>query len=223
MNVHFHSLLRPTTMPDTHQTFDRTADILEAAKRAFAEKGFDGASMQDLARAAGMSAGNFYRYFPSKDAIVAAMIARDLAQVKRDFAELLASSDPAEALFRAFEVRLDRQDCCDGPLWAEIDAAAHRKPDINRLVCAMEDEVCAYLVLALAHISGAHPAQARTEFAGLASFLVLMFKMASQKLHTDANSSCCDTDQQVRKHVIATIRRTISDLTAELPKQEELR
>jgi AcrR family transcriptional regulator len=29
--------------------------------------------MQDLARAAGMSVGNFYRYFPSKAAIVQAM------------------------------------------------------------------------------------------------------------------------------------------------------
>ena len=52
-------------MPDTtHFHEDRSTGILEAARRAFAEKGFDGASMQDIARAAGMSAGNFYRYFP---------------------------------------------------------------------------------------------------------------------------------------------------------------
>ena len=42
----------------------RTLDILALVRVAFAEKGFDGASMQDLARAAGMSVGNFYRYFP---------------------------------------------------------------------------------------------------------------------------------------------------------------
>ena len=57
----------------------RGSDILERIKAVFAEKGFDGASMQDLARSAGMSAGNFYRYFPSKDAIIAAMVERDLA------------------------------------------------------------------------------------------------------------------------------------------------
>lgn len=211
-------------MPDASQIHDdRTTGILEAAKRAFAEKGFDGASMQDLARAAGMSAGNFYRYFPSKDAIVAAMIGRDLSGVKRDFAGLLTSPDPATALFRAFEVRLDNQDCTDGPLWAEIDAAARRKPDINRLVCAMEDEVCTYLSLALAHISGRNSADARSDFAGQASFLVLMFKMASQKLHTDANAVCCNTDSQVRKLVLSTIQRTISDLTADRSNQKELR
>lgn len=211
-------------MPDASQLHDdRTTGILEAAKRAFAEKGFDGASMQDLARAAGMSAGNFYRYFPSKDAIVAAMIGRDLAEVKQDFAALLASPDPASALFRAFEARLDSQDCNDGPLWAEIDAAARRKPDINRLVCAMEDEVCDYLTLALAHISGRNSADVRSDYAGQASFLVLMFKMASQKLHTDTNTACRNTDSQVRKLVLATIKRTISDLTADQPKQDELR
>lgn len=43
----------------------KVAEILSRLRDTFAEKGFDGASMQDLARAAGMSVGNFYRYFPS--------------------------------------------------------------------------------------------------------------------------------------------------------------
>ena len=61
---------------------------------AFAEKGFDGASMQDLARAAGMSVGNFYRYFASKAAIVQALIALDLEEMARDFLPIFASDDP---------------------------------------------------------------------------------------------------------------------------------
>ena len=46
------------TPPGTEQ---RIAEIIVSVRTAFAEKGFDGASMQDLARAAGMSVGNFYR------------------------------------------------------------------------------------------------------------------------------------------------------------------
>ena len=42
----------------------RSVEILALVRQAFVEKGFDGASMQDLARSAGMSVGNFYRYFP---------------------------------------------------------------------------------------------------------------------------------------------------------------
>lgn len=48
----------------------RRAEILEAARVVFADHGCDGASMQDVARAAGVSAGNIYRYFPSKEALI---------------------------------------------------------------------------------------------------------------------------------------------------------
>ncbi len=51
--------------PDASETLDNPRDaILAQARAAFVEKGFDGASMQDLARAAGMSAGNFYSLLP---------------------------------------------------------------------------------------------------------------------------------------------------------------
>lgn len=208
-------------MPDaSYDSDDRTAFILESVKRAFAEKGFDGASMQDLARAAGMSAGNFYRYFPSKDAIVSAMIMRDLAEVKADFACLLASPDPAEALFAAFEIRLENKNSCDGPLWAEIDAAARRKPDIARLVRAMEDEVCALLTAAMAHITGRDPTEAQTLYAGQAAFLVLMFKAASHRLHEYDCPTGAQTNSQVRKFVLATIKRAISDLVPAATRDE---
>ena len=72
----------------------RVAGILLAVRRAFAEKGFDGASMQDLARTAGMSVGNFYRYFPSKAAIVEAIITHDLQELERDFSDIIGSPDP---------------------------------------------------------------------------------------------------------------------------------
>ncbi len=71
----------------------RVDAILVQARHAFVEKGFDGASMQDLARAAGMSAGNFYRYFPSKAALVEALVNRDLEEVEREFAEVWPRPD----------------------------------------------------------------------------------------------------------------------------------
>ena len=39
----------------------------------FARSGFHKASMQDICAEAGMSAGNLYRYFRSKEAIIAAI------------------------------------------------------------------------------------------------------------------------------------------------------
>ncbi|MGW5777951.1 TetR/AcrR family transcriptional regulator [Streptomyces sp. NPDC003863] len=41
--------------------------LLDAALDLFAEKGFDGTSVQDVVRAAGVTKGAMYHYFPSKD------------------------------------------------------------------------------------------------------------------------------------------------------------
>ena len=45
--------------------------IMEAAIRLFAEEGFEAASMQDIANAAGVAKGTMYLYFPSKEELIA--------------------------------------------------------------------------------------------------------------------------------------------------------
>ena len=44
----------------------RCAEILEAARKVFAKKGFEGATMDDIAEAAGLAKGTLYLYFQSK-------------------------------------------------------------------------------------------------------------------------------------------------------------
>ena len=48
------------------QRRDRREDILKASLHLFAEKGFHGTSMRDIARAAGITEGLIYHYFASK-------------------------------------------------------------------------------------------------------------------------------------------------------------
>jgi AcrR family transcriptional regulator len=48
--------------------------ILTAALDAFGEKGFNGASMRDVARGAGTSLSNLYNYFPSKSRLLAEVL-----------------------------------------------------------------------------------------------------------------------------------------------------
>ncbi|MGI8334583.1 TetR/AcrR family transcriptional regulator [Actinomadura scrupuli] len=57
--------------------------ILDAATRVLSERGYDGASTNHIAAAAGISNGSLYQYFPNKDAIVVAVLDR--------FADHLAS------------------------------------------------------------------------------------------------------------------------------------
>jgi AcrR family transcriptional regulator len=51
----------------------RIDDIVAAAAELFAERGFDGTSMNAIAKAAGLTIGSIYQYFPSRDAIVDAV------------------------------------------------------------------------------------------------------------------------------------------------------
>ena len=66
--------------------FSRRADarpdeLLDAAMKVFAEKGFAGAKMDDIARVAGVSKGTVYLYFPSKDALMEGIVMRTVAPI----------------------------------------------------------------------------------------------------------------------------------------------
>ena len=158
----------------------RAADILALVRETFAEKGFDGASMQDLARAAGMSVGNFYRYFPSKAAIVEQLIALDLAVMEQDFAAVRNSPDPLAALRDQAALRLlQHQDSKDGQLWAEITANALRKPEIGCACEHMETTIAGHLVSVFAAATDLPEAEIRTRFSAHAAFIVMLVKSAA--------------------------------------------
>ena len=59
---------------------DKARQILDGARQVFLRDGFDGASMNDIVRAAGVSKGTLYVYFPSKEALFAALIRHDKRQ-----------------------------------------------------------------------------------------------------------------------------------------------
>lgn len=52
----------------------RPGELIEAAIEVFAEKGFAGARLEDVARRAGVSKGTAYLYFPNKEALFKAAI-----------------------------------------------------------------------------------------------------------------------------------------------------
>ncbi|MDR0808800.1 MAG: TetR/AcrR family transcriptional regulator [Gemmobacter sp.] len=152
----------------------REAEILGRIRDTFVEKGFDGASMQQLARAAGMSVGNFYRYFPSKAAMVKAMIRRDLREVEEKFAEVLRAPDPLVALRCGLHSRIAEEGCDDGTLWAEINAAAARKPELAAVVDGMECCVFGHLLTTFARITGFGPEETARRFTTHAAVAVML-------------------------------------------------
>ncbi|GAA3655828.1 TetR/AcrR family transcriptional regulator [Nonomuraea antimicrobica] len=71
-------------MPKEHLEA-RRRQILDAARRCFIHNGFHATSMQDVLAEAELSAGAVYRYFKSKDDIIAATAAEALAEVASAF------------------------------------------------------------------------------------------------------------------------------------------
>jgi len=75
------------------------AHILDAALRVFRERGFQAATMREIAAAAGVAVGAAYYYFDSKDALVMTFYEQSQEQMAPALDSILASS-------RTFEARL---------------------------------------------------------------------------------------------------------------------
>jgi len=79
--------------------------VMDGARAAFLNAGFDGASMNDIARAAGVSKGTLYAYFDSKEQLFEALIREDKEQQAERLCAFPDDCDPA-ALLRGFGRRL---------------------------------------------------------------------------------------------------------------------
>jgi AcrR family transcriptional regulator len=76
-----HSFIIVTEMPSREErkkrlTSQRQEQILEAALLVFSRRGFDGATVPDIAREAGIAVGTIYNYYPSKRDLFVAAIAK---------------------------------------------------------------------------------------------------------------------------------------------------
>ncbi len=73
------------------------AHLMETAKAAFAEKG-SSASLDEIARAAGVGIGTLYRHFPTRDALIEAVYRNETEQLAEAAARLVETHPPVEAL-----------------------------------------------------------------------------------------------------------------------------
>jgi AcrR family transcriptional regulator len=71
--------------------------LLEAASAAFARDGVQ-ASLERIAKDAGVGVGTLYRHFPNRDALMEAVFRHNLDQLIADADDLLATKPPVQAL-----------------------------------------------------------------------------------------------------------------------------
>ncbi|WP_426514737.1 TetR/AcrR family transcriptional regulator [Dactylosporangium sp. McL0621] len=71
--------------------------LLAAARAVFTEQGTD-ASLREVARQAGVGIGTLYRHFPTREALLEALLGEGFEALRAQAVELLDAPDPGEAL-----------------------------------------------------------------------------------------------------------------------------
>ena len=96
------------------------AALLDATARVLTRVGYDRASTNRIAATAGVSVGSLYQYFPNKEALVAALVARhnrEMLALLSDALKEVASLDIATAIAKLVRAAVDAH---------RVDPALHR-------------------------------------------------------------------------------------------------
>lgn len=139
----------PLTGQQEHRAEQRRR-IIAAAVACFTRDGFHGTSMQQICAEAGMSPGALYRYFPSKESLIGAIVEGERA----DRARILDALDSAPSLVDGLK------DCLDvmlspepglpcAALGPEVMAEAIRNETMREALEPVESETRARLGLSL--------------------------------------------------------------------------
>lgn len=129
---------------------DRKTRILDAAERCFVREGFHRTTMQDVAAEAGMSAGNLYRTFPSKDSMVEGLCERDRRDLAADFSAFDGAADFMATFFALGRKHFEREPRDKAVLCLQIWAEAARSPAVARHAAAFAEDVTGHLAALLA-------------------------------------------------------------------------
>jgi AcrR family transcriptional regulator len=73
------------------------AAILDAAREAFAELGYDAAGVRDVIRRTDLASGTFYNYFPDKESVFRAVLDASAQKVRRRLRAVRSSARTLEA------------------------------------------------------------------------------------------------------------------------------
>ncbi len=97
-----------TAKADRRQPGNRRADLVAAAARLIAKRGYEGTSMRDIAAAVGMLPGSLYYHFPSKEELFVEVHAQAVASINRAVDDAIASErDPWDRLEAATRAHLE--------------------------------------------------------------------------------------------------------------------
>ncbi|MCX2729909.1 TetR family transcriptional regulator [Saccharopolyspora sp. NFXS83] len=161
--------------------------IIEAAGRRFKQDGIDGSGVATLMSDAGLTNGAFYAHFASKDDLVAAVVAAQLAEQDAKFEARAAEPDGLQRIVCEYltpEHRDDRQNGCpSAALLDEIDrCSAATKQAYTGGLLSLVDNIAA-------RVAPQDPDSARLSVLGVVGLMIgtlqLSRAVADQELATE--------------------------------------
>lgn len=122
-----------TVDPVKHE--QKRREILDAARRCFAQDGFRGAFISTICAEAGISPGHLYHYFESKEAILGAIVEMVLEDATEHFDRTMEeSSDALAALISEMEQAKARKEPGGNILILDMFAEAGRNPKLAKVL-----------------------------------------------------------------------------------------
>ena len=121
--------MRPVGLRD-RQKQQRERRIVKAAEKLFARKGYAEVAMEDVAASAGLAVGTIYNYFPSKSALLLAIVKGETESLLARGKKILDDPprDPVAAACAFTEIFLEDFTRDDRRLWRELLGAAIAEP-----------------------------------------------------------------------------------------------
>ncbi len=130
------SATEPSRSPRKRQDSDRAearrSQVLDAAAECFRRSGFHGASMSEISKRAGMSAGHIYNYFNSKEEIIFGIVERNVSDILELMSDLAApGKDVLDAMLDHTAESIDTNtDLSHVSLMIEVSAESARNPAV---------------------------------------------------------------------------------------------
>jgi AcrR family transcriptional regulator len=187
----------------------RRHKVTEAARKLFAAHGFHNTGMAQIAAASDVKVGQIYRDFPSKEAIVEAIVEADFSTfVDSGSLHVAVEQGDKAGVMTAIERLFDPAPCDE--IMPEILAEASRNPRIAEIVGALDTRFIATLTDALAVFApGPDTREQRAHVAEV--ILVLVIGMGHR---TVSHSTSGPLSAPVRATILREIEALATSATA---------
>ncbi|WP_315836574.1 helix-turn-helix domain-containing protein [Bradyrhizobium prioriisuperbiae] len=189
--------------PKRERGRQRVAAILDAGAAVFAEKGFDAATMTEIAARADTAIGSLYRFFPTKEVLADALLTRHWERLRAALDDIearaaqLSPDQIADALIEMMQGRLPERDA----VLAFVESRSDRANLRSKLRGDMRRRIAAILTAASQRLPQAN---AETK----AIVLLHMLKLVSQIPQEKASVRTAllqETREAIRRQVASSL------------------